>query len=245
MADNKELQRLLFRQQKENIHHISPEVEFKYYRRIAHGDLSILKDDFNSAPMEGMGILSENKLNNIKYHTIILIAMITRFCLEEGLQTEEAYTLSDFFIRQVDTAVNKNEIDNIKKEAVTKYTRLMNSRRKTKVSMHVVRAIDYIDANISDVIFVQDVANAVGCNADYLSRLFKRDLGIPLTRYILERKCQSAKYLLENSRSTCTEIAVFLGFSSCSHFIERFKQLEKMTPEEYRRTHFRVIGKLN
>ncbi len=237
---NRELKKLLIQQREKESYHIPLEKEFQFYRSIAQGDLSVLEGDMMIEPTEGMGILSLDSLRNMKYHLIILIAMITRFCIEGGLTSEEGYTMSDLYIRQIDQTQEPIKLARIKRNAITEFTRTMHNRNKQRpVSLPVIQAIDYIEQHLTSPLTVQNIANVVGCNADYLSRLFKKETGLTLSRFLLEQKCHSARYMLENSTATCTDIAAFLGFSSCSHFIERFKQVEGMTPETYRRSKVR------
>lgn len=238
--ENKELEQLLLRQQEENAQHILLENEFQFYRQISHGDLMVLDGDLKIEPLEGMGTLSHDSMRNMKYHLIILLAMIARFCVENGLTTEEAYTMSDMYIRQVDQATSADELLRIKKKAITHYTHTMHNLQKKKVvSLPVAQAIDYIQSNLAGNLTNTKIAAAVHCNPDYLSRLFKKETGLTLGRFLLEQKCHTARYMLENSSVSCTDISTFLGFSSCSHFIERFKRVEGVTPEEYRRSKIR------
>lgn len=229
-----ELERLLVDQQFNDTYHQPPEAEFDYYRRIAMGDDSILDE-----PMEhidaGKGILSENKLRNFKYHTIILIAMISRFCRERGLSGEKAYTLSDMFILRVDKAQDSHEIEQIKYDMLKQYISLMKELKSNQALTYQVRkAIEYIDQHITGTIRAEDVARVVGSSPDYLSRLFKKETGMNLVTYINNRKCETACYLLESSDISCTDIASFLGYASCSHFIDRFKVCKGITPGDYR-----------
>lgn len=53
--------------------------------------------------LEGAGILSQNPLTNIKYHFVVTTAMITRYCIDGGLEAEQAYRLSDFYILKMDS----------------------------------------------------------------------------------------------------------------------------------------------
>ena len=108
---NKELQKLLLAQQEEQSYHLPMEAEYSFYRRIANGDTELLKLYMNADTMEGMGKLSSSPLQNKKYHLVILTAMITRFCIEAGLDPEQAYTLSDMHIRKIDACLTPEQLN--------------------------------------------------------------------------------------------------------------------------------------
>ena len=232
----KELKRLLQEQREQEMYHISMEKEFDFYRSIARGDIKVLEEKNMEDPEEGMGVLSRNALRNRKYHLIILIAMITRFCIEAGLDSEEGYTLSDMFIRRVDEERDEQNLQRIKREAITAFINIMHEYEKEKITaLPVVKGMDFIQKHLTENITSRDVAVAVHSNPDYLSKLFKKETGLTLGQYILNRKCHAACYMLKNSQASITDISSFFGFASASYFIARFKSVMGVTPESYRK----------
>lgn len=232
---NKELQKLLLNQQEEHTFHKSFDEEFQFYRDVATGNLAVLQGEMLATPTADMGWLSKDSLRNAKYHLIITIAMITRFCVESGLDLEEAYTLSDVYIRKLDLAGTITQLNHIKKEVITEFTKTMHDLPKMQIqSLHIIKSMEYIKSHISESLSVSDVANYTGTTPDHLGRLFQRELNMTISHYILTEKCETAKYLLTNSDQSTTAIALFLNFSSCSHFISRFKKIVGMTPGQYR-----------
>lgn len=232
----KELNRLLQEQREQEMYHISLEKEFDFYRSIARGDRKVLEEKNMEDPGEGMGVLSRNSLRNKKYHLIILIAMMTRFCIEAGLDSEESYTLSDMFIRRVDEEKEEQNLGRIKREAVTAFVNIMHEREKEKITaLPVIKGVDFIQKHLTENITSKDVGAAVNNNPDYLSKLFKKETGLSLGQYILNRKCHAACYMLKNSQASITDISSFFGFASASHFIARFKLVMGVTPEAYRK----------
>lgn len=236
MNVKKELQNLLAKQQEEEYFHISMEEEFAFYRDIASGNPDILQGDIASQNWEHMGILSANPLQNMKYHHVILIAMITRFCIEGGLEPEQSFTLSDLLIRKVDQCTSQEELTGIKVEAVTAFTNAMHELRQGKaLSYHVQHGVDYIVRHMSHPLSSREVAAALGLHPEYLSKLFKKETGYTLQQYILHKKCETSCYMLKNSTISCTDISSFLGFASCSHYIRCFHREYGVTPGQYRR----------
>lgn len=239
---NKELQKLLLQQQEQLSFHKPIRDEFSFYKDIQSGNPEILLGKMDIAATPGMGVLSSNHLRNLKYHLIILTAMISRFCIEGGMNIEIAYTMSDIFIRKIDTASSEKALSNIKKQVITDYTKSMHDIiTRNSMSMHVSKAMDYIQKHLTELSSTSDIAQDQDISADYLSKLFKKETGMTLTQYVLFQKCEMAKYMLVNSNVSCTGISSFLGFASCSHFISRFKLLNNITPAQYRK---KMVSKL-
>ena len=79
--------------------HRTPDVEYSFYNAVKSGDMEAViknceKDEFIN--LEGTGTLSKNSLTNIKYHFVVTTAMLTRYCIDGGLEPEQAYRLSDY-----------------------------------------------------------------------------------------------------------------------------------------------------
>ena len=115
----------------------------------------------------------------------------------------------------------------------------MNELTKSKVvSRHIVVAIDYIRSHIQDNLTVESIADSLSLNSSYLSKLFKQEMGITLSRYIRDQKISVACNMLRHLDESSLTVANYLGFSSQSHFIQVFKKTTGMTPEEYRRKNY-------
>ena len=77
------------------------EEEYSFYHAVSSGDMDFVQENCRQDTFtntEGMGILSTNRLTNLKYHFVITVAMITRQCVTAGMELEQAYRLSDFYI---------------------------------------------------------------------------------------------------------------------------------------------------
>ena len=87
----------------------------------------------------------------------------------------------------------------------------------------------YIAEHISEDLQRDDLAKLVFMNPDYLSRLFKKQEGIGLAEYIIQKKLDFAKKLLKSTQLPVVDIAARTGFSYSSYFIRIFKKKEGVT----------------
>lgn len=91
----------------------------------------------------------------------------------------------------------------------------------------------HIHSNLHTKITVEEVAKKLNINANYLSQLFKKEMGENFSSYILRVKITFAKHLMETTSKTISEISEYLAFSSQSHFIRVFKKETGVTPKYY------------
>jgi AraC-like DNA-binding protein/mannose-6-phosphate isomerase-like protein (cupin superfamily) len=81
---------------------------------------------------------------------------------------------------------------------------------------------------------VQNIAELLGCSADYLSHLFNVETKERLTHYIQRIRIEGAVLALETTPLNISEIAYAGGFADPTYFTRVFKQHKGMTPHEYR-----------
>jgi two-component system response regulator YesN len=72
-------------------------------------------------------------------------------------------------------------------------------------------------------------------NGSYLSRLFKNETGKTFSAYLMEYRMNKAKELLESDLLRISDVAMLAGYNDVSRFIQYFKKLYGVTPEEYRK----------
>lgn len=68
-----------------------------------------------------------------------------------------------------------------------------------------------------------------------MMRVFKKEKGITISQYRNLRRIKEAKELIQFSNLSMTEIALMVGFSNPQYFSTFFKDIEEMTPLEYRK----------
>jgi len=211
--------------------------EFDFYNAVKQGDVARVTRLCENAFInkEGFGTLSKNALQSFKYHFAITAAMVARYCIEGGMEHSESYALSDFYIQKADAATSQEQISELHHTMCIDYTKRMNNLQKKRItSMPVAKALDYIYDHLHTRITLSDVAEHVGVNPSYLSRVFKSELGVTFGRYIVVKKLETAKNMLQYSDFTATDIAAILAFANQSYFTKLFHDEYGLTPMEYR-----------
>lgn len=98
---------------------------------------------------------------------------------------------------------------------------------------YVSAAKRYVDAHILERVSVQDAAAAIGITPNYLSSLFKRQLGQNFMDYVNATKVKYACTLLRDGKHMVYEVSHMLGYDNAYYFTKVFKRYMKMTPTEY------------
>ncbi len=230
------LSKHLFFNRENGLYHAPLEREVSFYEAVCSGNTERVNELYTPLGGEGFGRLSENPLQNLKYHLVVTIAMITRFCISEGMLPDEGYNLSDIYIQKGDVCRSREEISRLHYDLVMDYTNRMKKLKNSQSYSHkVIKALDYISEHLHERIYLSQLAETLSCSEPYLSQLFHNETGISLSAFITRKKVEAAAEMLTFSDMTAAEISEYFGFSSQSYFIKQFRKHFDMTPKEYRK----------
>lgn len=110
----------------------------------------------------------------------------------------------------------------------------MSSYRELKTGGLAGQAKEYIKANYSRQITLEDVARDINVSPQYLSKLFKDETGENFIDYLTCIRIKIAKKLLESSDKSIKEISYSIGYSDPNYFSRIFKKIVGVTPTEYK-----------
>lgn len=242
MNTNRDLNYRLYVQKTDGFTRTPFRSEFERYMVIQSGDVERVKSSFaaiRSNFQEGKGTLSDNPVRNLMYHFVVAVALISRVCVEGGLGHDVAYTLSDIYIQRADKCTECEQILDIFEQMRIDFAERMRDLKKDKViSIHVRKCIDYIYEHLHEDLSIKVLAEYVGLNQTYLSKLFQKETGRTIKEFVTHAKVTTAENLLKYSEFSYLDISLALGFSSQSAFISVFKKINGITPKKYREEHY-------
>lgn len=241
MNIEKKLSHIEVQNRENSVSHLAYEREMAFFQSIKEGDVEQTRKLFKPFNSEEMGELSPDKMRNLKYHLIITVALITRYCIEGGMEMEVAYNLSDIYVRKIDQCRDEEEIRRLHSRIVEDYVQRMQTIHHTNSYPKAVTiCLDYIYNNLHARLSLEKLAEIAGLSPAYLSKLFRREVGMTISGYITHKRVEAAENMLKYSDLSCLEIANYLCFSSESHFIQVFHKVTGHTPRRYRQKYFRI-----
>jgi len=97
------------------------------------------------------------------------------------------------------------------------------------------QVFEYIDYNYMNDINAQTAAKLCNMSYSYFSRRFKAIMGKTFTNYLSYIRITEAEKLLLTTDMSMTDIALEVGFSSSSYFIQQFRQYKNISPHQFRK----------
>lgn len=96
--------------------------------------------------------------------------------------------------------------------------------------------VHYLEANYQREVPLQEVADALGLNKNYICSAFKRDSGMTIGGCLTLIRIRKAAELISFSDMNMAQVAESTGFTNLSHFNRIFKKVVGMPPGQYRRS---------
>jgi AraC family transcriptional regulator len=97
------------------------------------------------------------------------------------------------------------------------------------------RVIEFVESHLASDLCVSALAAVAGMSSYHFCRSFKQTTGITPHRYVLSRRMEQAKILLEKNGASLLEIAEQVGFNDQSQFTRVFHKMVGATPAQFRK----------
>lgn len=208
-------------------------------KNVREGNIHYAQSYTNILPIQNftVGTLCPgDPLRQAKDCTIVYVALVTRAAVEGGLSVENAYSLSDYYIQNIEMT---DSVIDVHKLGADMYDTFVRSVHQVRYLSHYSQSVQYVIASIQKHIYeeidITNLASDLGYNTYYMTKLFKKETGMTIKEYILNEKTKIAKMLLETTNLDVNEISDSLAFHLPSYFSTVFKKVTGYTPLEYRK----------
>jgi AraC family transcriptional regulator len=96
------------------------------------------------------------------------------------------------------------------------------------------KVIEYIEAHLDEELALAELAKVAGFSLSHFKPLFKNAVGMPVHRFVLERRVERARLRLVEGGASVTEIALEAGFAHPSHMARCMRRLLGLSPSQIR-----------
>ena len=95
---------------------------------------------------------------------------------------------------------------------------------------YVNSILKFINDNITNTLSLADVCQSVHLSKEYVARVFKKEMGITVTDYIIRQKLDLAKNMLSSDEVSLRDISEKLGYQDYNYFSRLFKKHYGISP---------------
>jgi AraC family transcriptional regulator len=108
----------------------------------------------------------------------------------------------------------------------------LESRRRMLAPRTATSVIDFIESNLDQRLALDELAALAQLSVPHFKVLFRETFGVPVHRYVVQRRVDRAKALLLQGKLSTSQVALETGFSHQSHMAHWMKRLLGLTPRE-------------
>ena len=197
---------------------------------LEHKDIENIIKKIREIYLENLfGFMQYNYLKEVNDRMFYLIS---DFCNTYQIKYQELFGVNYLPMQKVDQFDTVDEICTWFMMCFEKGLEIAQATRH--YSRHIKEAIAYIESHYASGISLSEVSEVLNLHKVYLSRLFKEEVGMTISNYILNYRMDAAKKLMCQTNLKLYKIAEHVGYTNSKHFMVSFKKSEGITPKEYR-----------
>ena len=203
---------------------------------VRNGDVETANSiDFQQLSSQHL-IYRNNSFTNMKTNLMIFDALCNREAVKSGIDQVLAYKISNNLKFQINKISLSSDIRNVAHKILLTYAKAVKEYTLGNYSSNIKKIILYIRKNLTNRISLDDILKVLFIIKKHFSRIFKKEMGITISEYIINTKINEAKNLLKQTDYNILDIAVLLNFANSSHFSNSFKKVTGLSPSDYRKT---------
>ena len=179
-----------------------------------------------------------DSLRNMKDYLITINVLCRKTVERAGVQPIYIDSVSNNIVIFIEKAENMEDCRNILQQTIASYCLMVRKLNHQAYSPIIQKIIAYIDTDLQTDLSLKTFAKYLNVNASYLSTLFSKEVGLPISEYVNKARVSHAKKLLLGTDLPIKSIAEQCGFSDTHYFSRVFRKLEGTTPNAYRQSLF-------
>jgi AraC-like DNA-binding protein len=175
-------------------------------------------------------------VRNAKNYCIIMNTLLRKAAERGGVHPVYLDRVSSDFATRIEGMLTAASAAHMMKEMFLSYCHLVRTHAAGGHSEIVGRVLLLIDAHLSEEITPRRLAELQSISPAYLSALFRKEMGKPLTAYVIERRLSEACRLLRETPLPVARVAEACGIADTQYFSKLFKRHIGITPLAYRKS---------
>lgn len=137
--------------------------------------------------------------------------------------------------KKMQFCIRTSDLKALVKKQIKQYIASAQDEKSQLSHLPIRKAMDYVDGHYMDKLTLEEVAEKIGLNATYFSKLFKKESGKTFVNYLTEVRINQAKRLLSTTNDTMNSIAESVGYTDHRYFSQCFEKNVGMKPSLYRK----------
>ena len=184
--------------------------------------------DINIPIINGLKVI---QLSRVKYPSMAFVIVSGyddfSYC-REALRLQ----ITDYILKPVNYEEFGSCIDQLK---ISLYNNEVKEKPVVKKERVITGITKYMQEHLSEDVSLHILSEEFHLNSQYISQLFRNEIGVNFLTYLTNIRMEHAKKLLLSSSLSIAEVSEQSGYGDYRVFTKVFKKSEGITPSQYRR----------
>ena len=189
-------------------------------------DIAIM--DINIPIMNGLKVIQLSRIKHPDTAFVIVSGYDDFAYCREALRLQ----ITDYILKPVNYEEFGTCIDNLKIALFQRQSSGAGEQREER-PIHVITR--YLQEHLAEEVSLSVLAEEFHLSAQYISQLFKNEIGVGFLAYLTNIRMERAKQLLLSTSLSIAEVSEQSGYGDYRVFTKVFKKSEGITPSQYRR----------
>ena len=179
-------------------------------------------------------VRNANPLRNAQNYCIVLNTQLRHALEKSGIHPYQVDRLSNEIGLEIEQLKKASQLPDFFSSVIRRYCRLVQEHSYPNLKPLTNLAVTYIKEHLADNLTVKDTAKALTINANYLSSLFHKDMGMTFIDFVNRERTSQAAALLRHTNLQIQQIASAVGYNNTSYFAKQFLRFQGVSPSHYR-----------
>ena len=184
--------------------------------------------DINIPIMNGLKVIQLSRIKHPDTAFVIVSGYDDFSYCREALRLH----ITDYILKPVNYEEFGTCIDNLK---ISLYEKRVSKEPEAQEERVIAGITRYLQEHLSEDVSLSSLAENFHLNPQYISQLFKNEIGVNFLSYLTGIRMEKAKKLLLSSALSVAEVAEQSGYADYRVFTKVFKKAEGCTPSQFRR----------
>ena len=191
-----------------------------------HPDIVIM--DINIPIMNGLKVIQTARAKHPGTAFVIVSGYDDFSYCQQALRLQ----ITDYILKPVNYEEFGSCIDRLK---ISLYEQSIAREPEDQEERLITRITRFLQAHLAEELSLNVLAEEFHLSAQYVSQLFKNEIGVGFLAYLTSIRMEKAKKLLVSTQLSVAEVAERVGYADYRVFTKSFKKVEGVTPSQYRR----------
>ena len=184
--------------------------------------------DINIPIMNGLKVIELSRIKHPDTAFVIVSGYDDFSYCRQALKLK----ITDYILKPVNYEEFGNCIDNLKISLFESKKENKDSQQKDRMIVSITK---YLQNHLQEDVSLNVLAQEFHLNAQYISQLFKSEIGVGFLTYLTNIRIEHAKKLLLSTDDAISDISDQCGYNDYRVFNKVFKKKEGITPSQFRR----------